>query len=316
MQTGTVVEYHREYCSVELDDQQREVVAKPRGRLELTTRAAEKDAAKLGTLRFAQQVTVGDRVVLTQPQADYFVIEEVLPRETWLIRKSSLHYQHRLQCVVANADQLAVVVAPAPLVNLNIVDRYFMAAIQGGLAPILVVNKTDLDPHLPESVEMRNYIELGYSVYFTSARQGSGICELAAALGGKLTAFCGHSGVGKSTLLSALTGVEIKSQELLPGSHLGRQTTSTSRLYHLSAGGTAVDTPGIREFGLAHLEWLDLHDYFHDIAQLAMRCAYRDCRHTVEPECAVQQAVARGELAAQRLASFIKLRAECEQRSY
>jgi len=300
---------------VELADG-REVMAKPRGRLEIVQARAEKDWLKEDKLVFAHHVSVGDQVVLSEPEAGQPVIEELKPRETWLLRRSGGRYRRRPQCVVANADQLAVVVAPNPEVRLNVVDRYFLAAIQGGLEPMLVVNKIDLDPKLPESLQLTAYRDQGYGVFFTAALNGQGLPQLAERLAGKLTAFCGHSGVGKSTILSALTGVKLKTLEVRPDTLKGRQATETSRIYHLPGGGLVVDTPGVREFGLIHLTWLDVHEYFADIATLAQECAYRDCTHTVEPECAVQRAVKAGQLAAARLLSFQKLRKESEVGKY
>ena len=293
------MEYHREYCWVELEPDRREVMAKPRGRLQLSES------------EFARQIAVGDEVNVAEPEAGHFTIEEIFPRRTWLMRKNLMRYRHKPQCVVANADQLAVVVAPNPRIKLNVVDRFFLAAIQGGLETVLVVNKIDLDPALTDNLAIRNYSDLGYRVFFTAATRGEGLKPLAKELHGKLTAFCGHSGVGKSTILRKLTGVDIKVAEVHPGTQKGRQTTSAARLYHLKEGGMVVDTPGIREFGLAHLNWLDVHDYFTDIAAFAMKCSFRDCRHAVEPGCRVRLAVEQGELSGSRLKSFIKLCNEC-----
>jgi len=312
---GTVVQYSREYAWVELDHDGREVLAKPRGKLELV----DEERARRATEQLerekvvAQQLTVGDRVELAADGSESYSITDVLERETWLLRKGNLRYHRKPQCVVANADQLAVVVAPNPLIRPNVIDRYFLAAIQGGLTPLLVVNKIDLDPSLPADPLLRDYRRLGYSVHFTQARNGTGLSGLSAVLAGQFTAFCGHSGVGKSTILSKLTGKDIRTAEVKPKSLKGRQTTTVARAYNLPDGGRVVDTPGIREFGLIHLTWLDVHDYFARIAEYANHCSFRDCTHSVEPDCAVQAAVKRGELSAERLASYSKLRAEAER---
>jgi ribosome biogenesis GTPase len=322
-----VVKCHREYCWVRLDADGRTappMIAKPRGRLELVARAAERQArqAREHERITAQALAVGDRVQLSPPldegQAAHWTVEGVEERETWLIRKSEGRYSRKAQLVVANADQLAVVVAPNPEIRLGTVDRYFLAAMQGGLEPLLVVNKIDLAPELPRQPEITNYRDLGYRVFFTDAKHGAGVEELPAALAGKLTVFCGHSGVGKSTLLSRLTGLTLKEGVVRERDQKGRQTTVTAELYPLLGGGDAVDTPGVREFGLAHLTWLDVHEYFSDIASLTLQCGFGDCTHTVEPGCAVRAAVERGRLAAGRVDSYRKLRAEATaaERSY
>lgn len=318
MLEGVIVEYHREYCTVELPAVDaggvREVIAKPRGRLELVQRQREhvlreaRDLERIAT----QNVAVGDCVRLHEAEPGSFVIEAIIERQTWLLRKNYSKYSRKPQCAVANADQLAAVIAPHPRVGLNIVDRYFLAAIQGGLEPLLIVNKIDLDPTLPDSVEIRNYRERGFRVFFTAARLEQGLEQLKHELEGKFTVFCGHSGVGKSTILRQLTGVDIAIAGVQQGSMKGRQTTTTARMYHLPSGGDVVDTPGVREFILAHLTWIDVHDYFKDIAELTTRCNYRDCGHIVEPGCAVRQAIADGRLSPARLDSYSKLQQEAK----
>jgi ribosome biogenesis GTPase len=317
-----VVKRHREYCWVRLDAEAGAapsvVIAKPRGRLEQEARTAQRRAREAGELEriTAQQLAPGDRVRLSPPpdagQDAHWTLEAALERETWLIRKSEGRYSRKAQLVVANADQLAVVVAPNPEIRLGTVDRYFLAAMQGGLEPLLVVNKLDIAPDLAGRPEITNYRDLGYRVFFTDARHGAGVEALRPALAGRLTAFCGHSGVGKSTLLSRLTGLELKAGAVRERDQKGRQTTVTAEAYPLPGGGDVVDTPGVREFGLAHLTWLDVHEYFSDIANLTLRCAFADCTHTVEPGCAVLAAVAAGRLAAGRVESYRRLRAEAE----
>lgn len=301
MQRGRVVEYHREYCWVELEPDGREVVARPRARLELEVQ------------EYARQIALGDNVEVDEPETGAFVIERIAPRETWLLRHNALSYRAKPQCVVANADQLAVVAAAVPRVNLSLVDRYFIAAIQGGLAPLLVVNKIDLAPELREDPLAQCYHHQGYPVLYTSAETGEGLESLAGQLSGKLTAFCGHSGVGKSSLLAKLTGQAIATGRVNVLTNRGRQTTTSARLYHLPNGGMVVDTPGVREFGLAHLDWTDVHEYFADIAALTQGCAYRNCLHKSEPGCRVREALAAGLLAQERLDSYIRLREECEK---
>ncbi len=296
-----VVEYHREYCWVELGDG-RVVIAKPRARLELAAQP------------FARQLTVGDNVKVSESEDGHSTIEEIIPRETWLLRKNLVSYRNRPQCIVANADQLAVVIAPLPELNLNIVDRYFLAAIMGGLTPLLIVNKIDVNPAVENSPEAECYRGLGYEVFYTSAKSGQGIDALRPILAGKLSAFCGHSGVGKSTLLRRLTGRDdIAIGVVNTLTQKGRQTTTSSRIYDLPSGGKVVDTPGIKEFGLHELDWTEVQDFFADINALAQHCGYRDCMHSSEPSCRVREAVAAEQLSAARLESYTRLRNEARE---
>ena len=314
MLQGTVVEYHREYCWVRLEDGGKEVVAKPRSRLEFVQQYDERDFDRDGKPRFSQQLAVGDHVIVDEPSTGHFVIEEILPRLTWLMRKGTKRYRRKPQLVVANADQLAVVIAADAELNLNVVDRYFLAAIQGGLTPMLVVNKYDLNPEIEDSLELREYADRLCSPIYVSALTAYGLSDLLLELEHGITVFCGHSGVGKSTLLSAIMDVELETAEVNPKTGKGRQTTVTSRMYETIAGSLVVDTPGIRVFGLAHLTWLDVHEYFSKIAALAQGCAFRNCLHLHEEGCAVKNAVANGRLSQRRLDSYIKLRGEADEK--
>ena len=312
MRTGTVVEYHREFCWILPDDGGAEIVARPRGRMELVWKPPANP--RPGYQELAHKLAPGDRVRFNEPESEHYKIEEVLERETWLIRKSLGRFRRKPQVVVANADNLVVVLAPNPFIRLSTADRYFLAAIQGGLRPILVVNKIDLDPGLPGRADIQVYRDKGYSVFFTQALEGSGLEELRNEISGEFSAFCGHSGVGKSTILAELTGQVITTGEVKKKSMKGRQTTVTARAYQLPGGGMVLDTPGVREFGLTQQTWTEVHEYFEDIARIATDCRFRDCMHHAEKSsgCAVQQAIADGRLAEERLKSYQKLRQEAE----
>ena len=310
------MEFHREFCWILPDDGGAELIARPRGRMELVWKPPANPSP--GYQQLGQNLAPGDRVVYEEPETKHYLITEILERETWLIRKSAGRFRRKAQVVVANADQLVVVMAPNPVIRLSTVDRYFLAAIQGGLQPILVVNKIDLDPGLPERADIRVYREMGYKVFFTEAINGRGLEQLAAEISNSFSAFCGHSGVGKSTILNGLTGQNIATGEVKKKSLKGRQTTVTSRVYALPGGGMVLDTPGVREFGLTQQTWTEVHEYFSDIAKLATKCRYRDCMHEPEGDrgkssgCAIRQAIDEGRLAEERLKSYQKLRREAE----
>jgi ribosome biogenesis GTPase len=314
MNSGMIVEYHSESCTVSLDSNGSEVIAVPSSKFTAKAQKVKQRRKEGGLQVFAQQLTIGDHVELLQKEDGHYFIENCLPRQTWLARKGVERYLHEHQLVVANADQLAVVVAPNPRIKPALIDRYFLAGIQGGLRLLLVVNKLDLDPALEQSGEVRLYQELGYEVCFTSATEGTGLEELKSKLGEGFTVFCGQSGVGKSSLLTRLTGIELTIRHTKRRKQTGRYTTETSRAYPLPGGGYVVDTPGIRVFGLSYLTWLDVHEYFADIAELAEGCKYADCLHESEPSCAVRAAVENGVLPGFRLDSYIRLRKECSGR--
>jgi ribosome biogenesis GTPase len=321
---GTVFKVSREFAWVKLDcpaqsDYSKDLIlAKPSGKLDFSRIEQERLARELRRPEelTAQHLVIGDRVLVSAPpgggQNALWVIDSILERETWLLRRSDGRYARRSQLVVANADTLAVVVAPNPTIRLGTIDRYFLAAMQGGLSPLLIVNKIDLDKHLQQNPGLLFYRQLGYEVVFVSALHSQGTCQLPALLKGRITVFCGHSGVGKSTILSFLTGKVIKTGSVRERDQKGRQTTVLAEAYDLPDGGIVVDTPGVREFGLAHMDWLDVNEYFNDISEIAVSCSYSNCSHKSESGCAVIRAVEDGTIFPERIQSYRRLRAEVE----
>jgi ribosome biogenesis GTPase len=314
MESGVIIEYHREQYSVLLDGDGTEIIAQPRIWEALEEKRRKCELSLEGQVVLAQQLTVGDRVLVSRADQEHYLIEDIEPRRTFLARRGTNRYAYHYQLVVANADQLAVVVSPNPRIKTAVIDRYMLAGINGGLQPLLVVNKVDTDDSLRESSELKAYSRFGYPVHFTSALRGDGMAGLADALEGKFTAFCGQSGVGKSTILSALTGVHIATGQTKRRMGTGRQTTVSTRLYRLPGGGQVVDTPGIRVFGLAGLTQDDVREYFRDVTELARGCAYGDCTHTHEPGCRVKAAYEAGEISRNRVESCHKLLNEADQR--
>ena len=143
---------------------------------------------------------------------------------------------------------------------------------------------------------------------FASAVRGEGVDELREVLKGQTTVLAGLSGVGKSSLLSAVQpGLNLRALEVNEQQHLGRHTTTQATLYPLTGGGFVIDTPGIREWGLAGLRRRELAQHYPEMAALAGRCRFGDCSHRSEPECAVQAAVRSGRLSATRYDSYRKI---------
>ena len=226
----------------------------------------------------------------------------------------------QLKPVAANIDQILIVFAVEPAPHANLIDRYLVAAEATGIAPVLVLNKIDLLP--AQGGELRallaRYEALGYPVVTTTTAREGGLSDLYARLAGRTSVFVGQSGVGKSSLIDRLLpDEELRIGALSEDSRKGRHTTTTARLYALPAPaeetapgaerGELIDSPGIREFGLTHLDEQQVTEGFIEFRDVLGRCRFRDCRHRQEPGCALLAAVERGEIHPERFASFRRI---------
>jgi ribosome biogenesis GTPase len=231
-------------------------------------------------------------------------IVRIRPRTT-LLRRSADDSDTVERVVVANADQLMVVVAAAdPEPRARLVDRYLVAAYDAGIAPLLVVTKTDLadpDPFLA------NFAGLDIPV-LRSARGAWPVDELAPVLAGHSTVAVGHSGVGKSTLVNALVpGTDRATGAVNAVTGRGRHTSSSTVSLRVPTGGWIIDTPGVRSFGLGHVDPANVLRAFTDLAEVAEDCP-RGCTHRADaPDCALDEAVAEGRLRADRVDDFRRL---------
>ncbi len=231
----------------------------------------------------------GDRVSIDDGGTQG-IIRGIAPRRTVLERIGS---GGRVRAVVANADLLVVVAAVAepPLVP-RLIDRYAVAAVAGGLDMAVVLTKDDL-PHDATEVAtvVRRQRAAGHPVLVGSAFDAGLVEAVRDLIDGRLAAFAGHSGVGKSTLTTALTGVARATAEVSDRLRSGRHTTTDPRLIPLPGGGAVVDTAGIRSFWLPPMAPADIAAGFPDIVAAAGDCRFRDCRHMGDAGCAAPAAV-------------------------
>ncbi len=268
--------------------------------------------------RSISSLVTGDEVVWRRAQqisgGIEGVVEAVEERSSVLLRPD---FYDGLKPVAANIDLMIIVSAIRPALSLNIIDRYLVASEITGITPLLVINKTDLldEQQLAElELQMQLYRKLGYDFILVSTRTGVGLNEIKQRLQSGTSIFVGQSGVGKSSLMNSLIpGLEIATQDVSELSGLGQHTTTVSRLYHLAGGGDLIDSPGIREFALWHLTPEQVTEGFTEFRPWADRCKFRDCKHISDPGCAIQYAVAQGEISTERYDSYLKILQSMQQ---
>jgi ribosome biogenesis GTPase len=264
--------------------------------------------ANLGSL------VTGDKVIWREHTGQAIgVVVAVLPRATELARPDA---NGLLKPIAANIDQIILVFAPHPQPFANLIDRYLIAANALNIPTLLLLNKIDaLNEENSEEINelLAIYERLDYPILRVSTKSREGLAELQQQLANKISIFVGQSGVGKSSLINQLLpDIELKVGALSEATLKGRHTTTTAQLFHFPAGGDLVDSPGVREFGLWHMDRSRIFAGFKEFQPLIGQCKFRDCQHESEPGCAVMAAVEAGEIQPARLASYRHIVASLE----
>jgi len=262
--------------------------------------------------RTVDSLVCGDKVLWrpSKHQDDKFagVIEAVEERHSLLTRPD---FYDGLKPVAANIDQIFVVSSVKPDFSTQLVDRYLVASEDVGIEPILILNKIDLaDEQQQIQLEQAQayYRCIGYQTFSLSCKTGVGLDQLHELLSENVSIFVGQSGVGKSSLINEL----MPESELLTGdisdtSGLGQHTTTAAKLLHLPDGGDLIDSPGVREFGLWHLEKERVAWGFREFREYLGSCKFRDCKHADDPGCALREAVEAGHVAEFRFDNYHRI---------
>jgi ribosome biogenesis GTPase len=288
LNTGTVVAVFGRRYEVETDEGVR---------LDCVARGKKHDAA------------CGDRVETKSTGPGQAVIERILPRTTYLERAD----EFKRKAIVANADQVLVLVAADPWFSDEFVTRVLLLAQAAEIPALIALNKVDL----PGAEEARHRLEVfrtaGHQVVEISARgrHAIGCTQLLPLLLGHTTVLVGQSGMGKSSLVNALVpDAKARMGELSTALHAGKHTTTFSRLYRIDTSTTLIDCPGMQEVGIHNLNFADLERGFGELAPFLGNCRFANCRHDREPNCAVTAARKAGQIDARRHELFCNLRGE------
>ena len=281
------------------DYQLARVIAQYRGKYKVITDQQEFFAEISGKFRYTteelvQFPTVGDFVMVTV-EKEFASIHQVLTRKSLFLRKA-VGVSNQSQTVAANIDTVFLCMSLNKNFNLNRMERYLSIAWDSGATPVIVLTKSDLCEDLSERISQIESISCFSDIIVISYFSKNQTC-----------AFIGSSGVGKSTLINRLLGVNtIATQEIAKGDK-GRHTTTGREMFLCPLGGVVIDTPGMREMGA---DSTDLSKTFSELESLAYQCKFRNCTHTNEPGCAVLAAIERGELDIRRLENYRKLQHE------
>ncbi len=251
-----------------------------------------------------QKITplIGDRVRVTPGEGEEDGwIDEILPRKNALVRPP-----------VANLNCLMIVIAPTPKPDLLLTDMLMVEARKQNIAPVLVINKADLDLPFCEQIAAE-YNQTGYPVLITSVNQGTGLDDLGSRFRQGICCMAGQSGVGKSSLVAAVTGIELNTGEISRRNERGKHTTRHAELL-IKNGFQVLDTAGFSLLNCSEAEEpVLLKDFYPEFAPYESQCRFQPCYHLSEPGCAVLQAVRDGQLPQERVARYHQLLASAKE---
>jgi ribosome biogenesis GTPase / thiamine phosphate phosphatase len=268
---------------------------------------------KIKGLKVTNPIAVGDKVIyeMEDENRNTGIISDILPRENYIIRQS-VHKTAHGHLLATNLDQ-AVLIATLnfPRTSLGFIDRFLVAAESFRIPTVLVFNKLDLlnEEQIAYQHELTElYESLNYKCIFTSAIDGTGVDDFFNILKGKVSLLSGHSGVGKSTLVNAIDpDLDLRTASVSTFANKGVHTTTFAEMFEIAPETFIIDSPGIKELGLADMQKEEIGHYFPEILELMSECRFHNCMHLDEPNCAVKEAVMEERIAQSRYFSYLSM---------
>jgi ribosome biogenesis GTPase len=284
--------------------------------------ARAKGVFKIEGITSTNPIAVGDKVIMEPEEgsADTAIITEILPRHNYIARQSPSHKrQHHI--VAANIDQsFLICTIRDPRTSQGFIDRFLVGSEAFHVPAVLVFNKKDIykEKDLEQFFRLKDvYENIGYPVKLVSADKEEGMEELHEMMKGKTTLFSGHSGVGKSSLINKIIpGLNLRTKNISGWSGKGLHTTTFAEMFDLPYGGSIIDTPGVREFGVIDIEKRELSHYFPEMRALIHDCQFNNCIHVNEPGCSVLAALERSEIDVERYVSYLRIMDTIEENNY
>ncbi len=272
---------------------------------------------KLENLKTTNPIAVGDHVIVDTSDGDT-VITDWYERKNYITRESPRH-EHARHIIAANLDQACLVATISqPRTSTGFIDRFLITAEAFHIPAFIIINKQDVyaEKELKKQQELLNiYTMADYEVITASAITGLNMELLKEKLKDKVTLIAGHSGVGKSTLVNAISSsLKLKTGDISRKHEKGMHTTTFAEMHELDFGGNIIDTPGIKEFGIIDLLPEEVGQYFKEFQSYLSKCRFNNCLHYDEPDCAVMDAVEAGKIHPERFKNYINILEDSKKR--